>query len=336
MMDRKFLLVAKITLIGVFLVILAGSVVRMSGAGMGCPDWPKCFDCWIPPTDASQLPVNYQEKFREKREKEIEKFALLLEKFGLIEEAELVRNDPKLREEQEFNPTKTWTEYINRLFGFVTGNLMLATFILSFWFWRKKKQIVFLSLLNLILIGFTAWFGAIVVATNLLPWIITVHMIPALLIVCIQVIIIHKADTSKFRFKVNSGMKKLLFLSFILLFAQIILGTQVRQQIDVAANELGESARNIWVKNLDTKFMIHRSASLLLMFLVGFLSWKNIKNHYNMNLLNMVALIFLAEIISGILLYYAGMPKGLQPLHLMLSGIALAILLHLLLKTNKY
>ena len=26
-----------------FLVVLAGSVVRMTGSGMGCPDWPKCF-----------------------------------------------------------------------------------------------------------------------------------------------------------------------------------------------------------------------------------------------------------------------------------------------------
>ena len=40
-MQKHFRKIAKTALILVYLVIIAGAVVRMTGSGMGCPDWPN-------------------------------------------------------------------------------------------------------------------------------------------------------------------------------------------------------------------------------------------------------------------------------------------------------
>ncbi|MFM7664382.1 MAG: COX15/CtaA family protein, partial [Bacteroidota bacterium] len=152
---QRFIRFQWITFISLFLVICAGSFVRITGSGIGCPDWPKCFGQWIPPTAEEQLPSNYLSIFQEKRAKKAVKFCAFLRTLGMEETARKIETDPTLLQEESFNAARTYTEYINRLLGFLAGNLMLAGFFWCVLFYRKRWLLT-LSAVNLVLIAVEA------------------------------------------------------------------------------------------------------------------------------------------------------------------------------------
>jgi heme a synthase len=312
-----------LSLVFIYLVIIAGSFVRVTGSGMGCPDWPKCFGNWVPPTDINQLPDNYKDIYSSKRAKKIDKFANLLEKTGFVEAANGIRSDKTLLLEQEFNPQKTWTEYVNRLFGFLAGNAILIVFLWILWKYRTRKLVV-LSFINLLILGFQAWFGSIVVATNLVPWTITVHMLLALVIIGLQLLIIRKVDSNQRQNLIGTqAMWWLIFVCFSITFVQMFLGTQVREAID----ELTKAGltRSEWTDSLGLPFLIHRSFSWLVLILLLYLGWIN-RKEYQFKLINYALLILFLELFSGVLLAYASMPGLVQISHLVFATLLFGVL----------
>ena len=312
-----------VTLVLIFLVVVAGSFVRITGSGMGCPDWPKCFGKWVPPTQKNQLPTNYKEIYAEKRGKKIEKFSKLLRSIGMADIADKIKEDKSILIEQSFNARKTWTEYANRLVGFLAGNTVLIVLIWTLLKYRKRK-LVLLAFANLIFIGFEAWFGSIVVATNLVPWTITVHLFFALLIIGLQLLILHEVSPKQSsRIEISKLLKGLVVLCFVITFIQMFLGTQVRESID-ELTKLGYS-RDAWVEKLGFPFFIHRSFSWLVLIVLTFIAWKNEKEN-KFWIIRTTYILLILELISGVLLAYANMPGLVQTSHLIFATIILGTL----------
>ena len=321
-----------VSIIIVYLVILAGGIVRMTGSGMGCPDWPKCFGQWIPPTDSSELSDDYQNYFSEKRVEKIEKFSKLLSAFGMNSTAQKLKNDPQLAIEEEFNARKTWTEYGNRLVGFLAGNVMLISFFWLLLKYRQHRKIILLAGLNLILMGFEGWFGSIVVASNLVPWTITVHLFFALVIIALQIYIIRLiSPVQQNNLQISKMMRGLMLIIFIITFIQLFLGTQVRESID----ELVKAGftRKEWINLLGLPFYIHRSFSWLVLILLTYVYWKNEKSQ-KIKIISWTFYMLVLGLISGVLLAYIDMPGLVQTSHLIFATVLFGILTMVIFRTR--
>jgi cytochrome c oxidase assembly protein subunit 15 len=329
--NKNFIRLNWITLVFIYLVVIAGSFVRITGSGMGCPDWPKCFGQWVPPTTDENLPEDYKDIYSQKREKKIAKFANFLEKIGFGKEANQLRNDKSLLVEQDFNGRKTWTEYINRLFGVLAGMGVLLIFAWIILKYRTRKLVIWASL-NLLILVIQAWFGSIVVATNLVPWTITVHMLLALVIIAIQLYLIFLiSPKAKIRLELSTGMKLIVWGTFLITFIQMFLGTQVREYID-ELTKLG-FGRESWNEKLGMSFFIHRSFSWLVLVFLVILTWLNYKGK-KYKIIFASFIILAIELISGVLLAYAEMPGLVQVSHLLFACVLFGILYYTILKTR--
>lgn len=332
--ERLFRRFTAVTIIAVYLLIAVGGVVRSTGSGMGCPDWPKCFGSWVPPTNVDQLPEDYKEDYVQQRVEKNKKFSKYLTALGFDDLAYQVENDPSILVEEDFNAAKTWVEYVNRLIGAVIGLLIFGTFVLSIRYWKKDRPITVLSLIAFVLVGFQGWIGSIVVSTNLLQWMITIHMLLAIVIVCLLIYVYYrsKREILDIKLLVAAKLKWITITCLVLTLVQVVLGTQVREGIDTVAEI---AARSEWISNLGLTFLIHRSYSILLLALHAYLFYLMMSNDELKPLLKWLLIIVIAEILSGAIMAYFGVPAFIQPIHLLLGTLIIGVQYYLLLLINQ-
>ena len=317
-------------------MIIAGAVVRMTGSGMGCPDWPKCFGYIIPPTEQSQLDWHADQSYK-KGQVIIYEESLRIAKEDFNTGSAFNAQNWNGYDKHDyaiFNPWHTWIEYINRLLGALAGLAFLVMLGAAIFKERNRKRIL-LSLSAVILIGFQGWIGATVVYSVLSPVRITIHMVIALFIVALLIYMLYEATKKTATYKFDKAFKSGMLVALILTLIQIILGTQVRQHIDDTIDVVGYTAKSLWLEKPELTFYIHRSFSIIVFLLNAWLFYRNkslVLGHRSFKwVVNLISL----EILTGILMYYLDFPFLTQPLHLVIASILFGIQFYILLTAFK-
>ncbi len=296
----RFRRLGTMTIFAVYFVILVGGIVRASGAGMGCPDWPTCFGQWVPPTNEAQLPENYHEIYAQR---------------GYAD--------------TRFNPVKTWTEYVNRLIGVTTGILIVLTVWFSRAYLKSDKAVFYLALTVFFMVAFQGWLGSQVVASNLHPYMITLHMLLALAIVALLIYAIARSQKDFLRRIDSSGLAEnfttVLIVAMGLTLVQVAMGTQVREAVDIIANQHSYIDRQYWRDDFPIIFYVHRSFSAVILFTNLWLAWNIYQSAPRDRLLfrSVLALagLIVTAILAGITMDRLGMPAAAQPIHLLMANL---------------
>jgi heme a synthase len=238
--DQGFFRLAMATTIATYLLILVGALVRAAGAGLGCPDWPHCFGQWIPPTHADQLPLGF--------------------------------------DRSQFNAVLTWTEYVNRLLGVSIGLLITGTTIVAFRRYPRNSVLPWATLAAFLLVGFEGWLGGQVVRSGLAPWMVSAHMLVALVIVTLLLFVTFQAANPRSESSTESAVaarvRNLSLAAIALVLVQVGIGTQVRAGIEHALDAMPDLPRALWLEQVVDLHHFHRAfAALTVLFIVGLASW---------------------------------------------------------------
>jgi cytochrome c oxidase assembly protein subunit 15 len=277
-----------------YLLIAVGGLVRASGAGLGCPDWPRCFGSWIPPTSATELPPQF--------------------------------------DASQFNAARTWTEYLNRLLGVSVGLAILATALSAWRHHRHDARIVWPVVAAALLTGYEGWLGGRVVAHELAPWIVTAHLVVALVIV--QLLLWATVCAFGDRAPAGPGSPPSRRLAWgagavtTLLLVQVALGTQVRGAVDDALGHGVPRAETL--ATVGTFDAVHRDlAALVTLGVIGVWLWVWSRHGRDRGLVRAASAamaLVSAQIVAGMTLTGLALPPAVQVAHLTLASLLLGAL----------
>jgi cytochrome c oxidase assembly protein subunit 15 len=251
-------------LVSVLVLIFVGATVRVTGAGMGCPDWPKCWGQWVPPTAITDVDF---------KQLDIEKFQRKAQRMGRAPESiseEILR--------KEFNPQHVWTEFIKRCFSLPVGFFSVGLVVAAVFARQERGKIMLLSLACLILVLINAIMGARVVYSGLAPGVLTLHMALAFFLIVLLTVVLWIVKGRAWRQDTGAGHQSWLrfgsWALFVAVVVEGVMGSQIREITD-SLSKHQSVVREEWVPLLEAEslYLVHRSFSWVIFLLVVVMGW---------------------------------------------------------------
>jgi len=318
MSHKTYTKLANAALVSVLTLIFVGAIVRVTGAGMGCPDWPTCWGMLIPPTSVEEVDFD---------KLDIEKFQQKAQRMGR-DPSTISRESLKA----EFNPRHVWTEFTNRLFSLPVGFFSLATFIASFHFRKTRPLLFWLSFSGLLLVLANAWMGARVVYSGIAPGVLSTHLALAMALICVLTYCVWAGAERPLKVTMTGKARPLRMIVLALLIMVVIegiLGTQIREMTDQLAKAHIDAPRETWIGELEQSmtYFVHRSFSwvLLLTSVVAYTLAKRQQQDGATPSQTGVLVIMFAQMILGLVMAQIHIYSWVQVLHVGLAAILLAL-----------
>lgn len=283
------------------------------------------------------LPEDYKDIFLEKRKHKADRFIRLLNQLGFHKEAAAIQNSGTLLIAHDFNVFTAYTEYINRLFGVVTGILMLLTTYFSFSWWKTNKKPVLYSVAAMLMIIFNGWLGSVVVDTNLFSGLVSLHFLFAFAAIVFLILAFHAGKSYPEAAQTGRNMKVWFGVLFTFAVIQIFSGIQIRALIE----SLWAPEAYIQLEQflgLGSKFAFHRYFSGLILAILTWTCFKVYQSGEKNKLtfhLYVLLLVVLLQVSTGALNIVMSLPALSQVLHITLGSLLFVISFNALIISSK-
>ncbi|OIQ95254.1 heme A synthase [mine drainage metagenome] len=224
--NKSYQLLKALVLLGAVLalcVVALGAYVRLTDAGLGCPDWPGCYGELTVPQSVVAL-----------------------------------QNAQSAYPNSIIVTGKAWREMTHRYFAGTLGLIVLAIFILG---WRAKyyvKSSPWTSTFLLLLIALQAMLGMWTVTMLLKPVIVSAHLLGGMATLGMLTWLAHRHWGHSSDSIIKSSTHKLaLRFALVILFMQIILGGWTSTNYAALACTDFPTCHGVWWPAMDFKDAFH-------------------------------------------------------------------------------
>ena len=316
--------VAGFTILLALCVIVFGAYVRLTDAGLGCPDWPGCYGFVTVPQTAEDY-LSVEENFPGE----------------IVDEG------------------KAWREMIHRYIASLLGFLILLMFLKDFFSFRKDEgslKDLKLSGALLALVIFQGMLGMWTVTLKVHPLVVTAHLIGGLTTLSLLFFYYRSIETDSEKFV---SAPNVLFVGLSILILQIILGGWTSTNYAaLGCPDLPLCYGEVWPSNMDFEegflkwqevgvnyeggqlspsgrtaiHFVHRLGAIVALIALGLIGLRYLKHTSarvrGASILMLIALS--AQLAIGILMVWFGIPLFLATAHNAFAALLLLSFINLL------